>query len=124
MTSRGRDGSVKNYQNDTLPHSSATPLRTDAAILADEVSKVSDLIKWTRMTELTESEAMADHMSIAAYYGMAELMGPPGAEGTQLYKMQADENPKNVRLRSSSGRGGAEEGDRFHGDQKICYDSS
>ena len=86
---RGRESSVNDIQNDTLPHSSASSLRTYAAILADELSKAADKINWPR----PESEGMDDHIAFAGYYGMDEPMDASATEGAHLPYVLADRKP-------------------------------
>ena len=95
------------FKNGSLVHSSATPQREGAAILADELSEVPDVIKWPRTPELKEFEAKAEHIFIVGHYGMGELIEPSptrqwhytsAAERTQLDEMRADEKPGRARL--------------------------
>ena len=61
--------------------------------MADELSKAAGVINRPRMPEHTEVEVMADHISIAGFYGVGELSGAVATERAQLYKMTPDENP-------------------------------
>ena len=65
MTSRGKESGPKNKRRDSFPHSSATPQRTEAAILADEVPGVAVAIQWPRMPEPKQFGATAEHFVIA-----------------------------------------------------------
>ena len=76
-----------------MPHSSATPSRTDATILADELPEVADLIKWSRVAELKEFGAMADRIIGSGYYGIDQHMGASPAERTPSYKVLAGAKP-------------------------------
>ena len=79
MALRGGESSIRDNQNDTLSNSSATPFYTGAAIAADELSKVADVINWWRMPEQIAFEAMADQTTILGYYGEDELMDTSAA---------------------------------------------
>ena len=97
MASWESESSFKDDQNDSLPHSSATLYRKEAAILADEQSKVADVIRWPRMPELEEFEAMAEHIIRGSYYGTGRLLDTSAGQRSQL-KMPAGEKPVWARL--------------------------
>lgn len=62
-------------------------MRSDLTNLADEPSKTTGAVKWRRMPEIRESEAM-DSVSVAAgYYGMNALADTSVQERIQLYKL-------------------------------------
>ena len=70
-----------------LPSTSPTQLRSNAVILAEELSKAADLIRWPRMSELKEFEAITDHIIAAGYYETAKLMDTPAADRAQLFNI-------------------------------------
>ena len=98
MTLRERDSSFKKNHNDSLPHSSGTPQRTEASIVENELSEVADMIKWPRMPEMEEFEAMAERLIIAGFYEWGELMDTSAAERTQHYDVAAKGYPGRERL--------------------------
>ena len=93
MTPGERDSIVKDYQNDMLPTTSPTPLRSDAVILAGGLSEAAGMINWARMPGLKEFEATADHVAVARYFGAEELEDKWASERPQLYKTLAVQNP-------------------------------
>ena len=71
---------MKDNRNDTLSNSSATPIRSDVFIFADESVKAADLIRWSRMLELRELGSMAENIFIAGFYCMGDLMDTSARE--------------------------------------------
>ena len=69
MPSKGREGSMKEHQNDMLPSTSPTQFRSDAVIFVGELSAVADVINWPRIPELRESEATAKRIIVAGRTG-------------------------------------------------------
>ena len=53
---------------DMLPSTSPTPRRSDAAIMADDLSQLAERINWPRLPELKELEQMAEIILSAGYY--------------------------------------------------------
>ena len=72
---------------DVLPPTSPTPLRSYAAILADELSRSADNIKWPRMPELREFEQTAGIIMSAGCYNFEELADARTAERAQMHKI-------------------------------------
>ena len=87
---RAQDAKRPAESADVLPSSPQTPRRSDAAILADELAKSAERIKWPRLPELKEFEQMAGTILSAGYYSSEELADTSTAERTQLYKILSD----------------------------------
>ena len=64
MSASGR-GSIKGNRNNTLPNLSPAPFRSDTLIVADELLKAADAIKWSRPLEKAAMEKTADHRKAA-----------------------------------------------------------
>ena len=73
-------------------------MRTDATILADELSRTSDETHWHRVPEMEEFEATAEQMLVAGYHSMDEILDTSSYERAQLYKMLPQEKPSRARL--------------------------
>ena len=84
---------MRNHQNDVLPTTPPTPMRKDAAVLADELSKTAGATSCPRMQELRKFEATAENMLVAGNCSMGELIDAPSYERTHLYAMLSDEKP-------------------------------
>ena len=68
MSSRGREFTKGNQnRNDMLPTSSGTQLQSGVGILADELSKATDAIRWRRVPEMSDLERLADENLIAGF---------------------------------------------------------
>ena len=52
---------------DMLPSTSPTPRRSDAAVMADDLSQLAERINWPRLPELKEFEQMAELILSAGY---------------------------------------------------------
>ena len=68
---------------DVLPSTSPTPRRSDAAIMADDLSQLAERINWPRLPELKEFEQMAEMISSAGYYSSDELADTSSTERQQ-----------------------------------------
>ena len=66
MSLRGKESKREN-RNDMLPNFSATPLRSEAIMVAGELSRSADAIKWTRPLELADLEKIADQSIKVGY---------------------------------------------------------
>ena len=55
------------------------------------------MINWPRMPDLKGFEGMADHIGLAAYYRMEELMDTSAPERPQLLKTLAAQKPGRAR---------------------------
>ena len=83
---------------DMLPSTSPTTRRSDAAIMADELSQLAERINWPRLPELKEFEQMAELILSAGYYSSEELADTSPTERQQLYKLLAEGRPGWSRL--------------------------
>ena len=88
---------MEEHQNDMLP-SSPTQIRSDAVIVAGELSKPADMIKCPRTPEPQEFEATAGHFIAAGNFGMEELVDTSAAERRRFYETLADHKPRLARL--------------------------
>ena len=88
----------KSDSADVLPSTSPTPRRSDAAIMADDLSQLAERINWPRLPELKEFEQMAELILSAGYYSSEELADTSPTERQQLYKLLADGRPGWSRL--------------------------
>ena len=76
-----------------LPSTSPTPRRSDAAIMADDLSQLAERINWPRLPELKEFEQMAETILSAGYYSSDELADTSSTDRRQLYKLLAEGRP-------------------------------
>ena len=83
---------------DMLPPTSPTPRRSDAAVMADDLSQLAERINWPRLPELKEFEQMAELILSAGYYSSEELADTSSTERQQLYKLLAEGRPGWPRL--------------------------
>ena len=81
-----------------LPSTSPTPRRSDAAIMADDLSQLAERINWPRLPELKEFEQTAELILSAGYYSSEELADTSPTERQQLYKLLAEGRPGWSRL--------------------------
>ena len=87
---RGQDAGRTVDAPDVLPPTSPTPLRSDAANLADELSKSAGNIEWPRAPELREFGQIEGATISAGYYNVEGLADACAAERAQLYKILAE----------------------------------
>ena len=87
---RAQEAERSGESADMLPSPSPTPRRSDASIMADELSRLAEQINWPRVPELKEFEQMADTILSAGYYSAEELADASLAERQQLYKISSD----------------------------------
>ena len=83
---------------DVLPSTSPTPRRSDAAIMADDLSQLAERINWPRLPELKEFEQMAELILSAGYYSADELADTSSTERQHMYKLLAEGRPGWPRL--------------------------
>ena len=84
---------------DMLPSTSPTPQRrSDASIMADDLSQLAERINWPRLPELKEFEQMAELILSSGYYSSEELADTSPTERHQLYKLLAEGRPGWSRL--------------------------
>ena len=86
MTSNREPNKLPPDSADRLPSTSPTPRRSDAAIMADDLSQLAERINWPRLPELKEFEQMAELILSAGYYSSEELADTSPTERQQLYK--------------------------------------
>ena len=83
---------------DMLPSTSPTPRRSDAAIMADDLSQLAERINWPRLPGLKGFEQTAEMILSAGYYSTDELADASLTERQQLYKLLAEGRPGWARL--------------------------
>ena len=67
MTSQREPNKLPSDSSDRLPTSPTAPRRSDAAIMADDLSQLAERINWPRLPELKEFEQMAELILSAGY---------------------------------------------------------
>ena len=92
MSSRGKEF-PKKTQDGMLSTSSAEPMQSDAIILADDLSRADDAIKWPRVPEICDLGKIAEYVLLAGYYCLGDFMGTSISGRAQSYKVSADERP-------------------------------
>ena len=61
--------------------------------MADELSTAADAIRCSRPPEMVELGKIAEHILIAGYYHLGDLMDTSVSEDPQLYIVPLDERP-------------------------------
>ena len=97
MAARSKESSLRDHQNDVLPKTSPTPLRTNNTILAGELSEKADEIEWPGTPEMEEIEATAQNMLASGYNSTNELVETSSYGRAQLREMSLGEKPSWVR---------------------------
>ena len=72
------------HQNYMLPSTQPAQFRSDAVIVAEELSKAVDWINWPLMPEIQEFKSTADHIIAAGYYPTQDFIDASKSERTQL----------------------------------------
>ena len=67
MSSNREPNKLPSDLADRLPSTSPTPRRSDAAIMAGDLSQLAERINWPRLPELKEFEQMAELILSAGY---------------------------------------------------------
>ena len=109
MSSRGKE-STKDDQNDVPPNSSPTPLRSEAVISADKLSKTAGAIKWSRPPGLSGPEKTADHAIMASCRCADDLVSAPAYERSQSYKLWGRTHTYLLDSQAPPAESGSEEG--------------